>query len=125
MDGRRTAIVAGTGALLGALWWGTRELIASGAVCSTDDFDCLGIGLISMPIAVVLGTLLAWLAFRSLDLTKPAPAAITGSVLTTIFMILTIWIAVPAGAIVTGALGFAIGAAVTGTRRVSETATRD
>ena len=125
MDGRRTAIGAGTGALLGALWWGTREIIASGAVCSTDDFDCLGVGLISMPIAVVLGTLLAWLAFKSLDLTSPAPAAITGSVLTTIFMILTICIAVPAGAIVTGALGFAIGTAVTGTRRVSETATRD
>jgi hypothetical protein len=111
--------------LLGALWWGTRELIASGAVCSTDDFDCLGVGLISMPIAVVLGTLLAWLAFRSLDLVRPAQAAIAGAVLTTIFMILTIWISVPASAIVTGALGFAIGSAVTGTRRVSETATRD
>jgi hypothetical protein len=125
MNGRRLAIGAGIGALLGALWWGIRELIASGAVCSTDDFQCLGVGVIAMPVAAVLGGLLAWLALRSLHLDRPALAAAIGVVLTALFMILTVWIAVPAGAIVTGALGFAIGAAVTGTRRVSETAARD
>ncbi len=125
MDGRRIGIGAGIGALLGALWWGVRELIASGAVCSTDDFDCLGVGVISMPVAVVVGGLLAWLAYRALHEERPAAAAIIGVVLAALFMILTVWIAVPAGAIVTGALGFAIGAAVTGTRRVSETSARD
>jgi hypothetical protein len=125
MNGRRSATGAGIGAVLGALWWGVRELIASGTVCSTDDFDCLGVGVIAMPTAAVLGGVLAWLALRALHEPRPVLAAITGTVLTTLFMILTIWLAVPAGAIVTGALGFAIGAAVTGTRRVSETAARD
>jgi hypothetical protein len=125
MNRRRIALGAATGALLGALWWGVRELIASGAVCSTDDFDCLGVGVIAMPVAVVVGGVLAWLAYQALRLDRPATAAATGVVLTAIFLVLTIWIAVPAGAIVTGALGFAIGAAVTGTRRVSDTAARD
>ncbi|MFD9734491.1 hypothetical protein [Umezawaea sp. NPDC059074] len=125
MNWRRIGLAAGIGAVLGALWWGVRELIASGAVCSTDDFDCLGVGVISMPVAVVVGGVLGWLALRALHEERPAWAAGIGVVLAAVFMILTVWIAVPAGAIVTGALGFALGAAVTGTRRVSETAARD
>lgn len=122
MNPRRTATAAGIGAVLGALWWATTELITSGRVCSTDDFQCLGVGLIAIPTAVILGATIAWLAMRSLHFPRPAAAAITGTALTTLFMIL---ISVPAGAIVIGALGFAIGAAVTGTRTVSETAARD
>src|SRR4051794_32179154 len=125
MDGRRTALAAGTGALLGALWWGIRELIASGAICSTDDYDCLGTGVIAMPVAAIAGALLAWLVFRALNLPRPAAAAVIGAALTAILMILTIWFPIPAGAIITGALGFAIAAAVTGPRRVSETSARD
>ncbi|MET1075769.1 MAG: hypothetical protein ABWY11_24175 [Umezawaea sp.] len=125
MDGRRILTGAGIGAVLGALWWGARELIASGAVCSTDDFDCLGVGVISMPVAVVLGGLLAWLAMRALGLSRPAPAAVIGVLLAAIFLVLTVWIAIPAGTIVTAALGFAIGAAVTGTHSVNQTAARD
>lgn len=82
-------------------------------------------GVIAMPIAVVLGGLVAYLVYRATHLTRPALAATTGTLLTAILMLLTIWITVPAGEIVTGALGFAVAAAVTGTRRVSETAARD
>jgi cation transporter-like permease len=125
MNGQRIAVGAGVGAVLGAVWWGIWELISSGAVCSKDDWQCLGVGLVAIPVGMVVGGVVAWAVMRALGFDKPVLAAVVGILLTAFLMLLTIWAPVPAGQVIAAAIGFAIAAAVTQSRSVSQTAARD
>jgi hypothetical protein len=125
MNGQRIAIGAVVGAVLGAVWWGVWELISSGAVCSKDDWQCLGMGLISIPVGMVIGAVVSWAALRALGFAKPVLVAVIGILLASFLMLLTVWAPVTAGQVIAGAIGFAVAAAVTQTRSVSQTAARD
>ncbi|WP_248782398.1 hypothetical protein [Saccharothrix syringae] len=101
------------GALLGAGWWGVREFIAAGVVCSKDDWDCLGLGLVSIPVSLAVGVLVGWLLFLLLRQERPLGFSAVGVTFAAVLSLLTVWVNVPAGAVVAGALGFALASPVT------------
>lgn len=113
------------GAGLGAAWWGVRELIAAGAVCSKDDWNCLAMGLFSIPITLVVGVLLAWAVFRLAGVERALGMAAVGMFFAAVLTLLTVWVSVPAGGVVAGAMGFVLAAPVTARHRVGQTAGRD
>ncbi|ONI90486.1 hypothetical protein ALI22I_12175 [Saccharothrix sp. ALI-22-I] len=121
----RLVVGAALGAGLGAAWWGLRELIASGAVCSTDDWDCLALGLIAMPISLVVGVLLAWIVLKAARQDRPLGFAAVGVTFTAALTLLTVWVSVPAGSLAAGVIGFVLAAPVTARHPVSHTAARD
>jgi hypothetical protein len=121
----RMLIGALVGAGLGAAWWGVRELIAAGAVCSKDDWNCLAMGLFSIPITLVVGVLLAWALFRLAGVERALGMAAVGMFFAAVLTLLTVWVSVPAGGVVAGALGFVLAALVTARHRVGQTAGRD
>jgi ABC-type sulfate transport system permease subunit len=109
----RLVVGAALGAGLGAAWWGLRELIASGAVCSTDDWDCLALGLIAMPVSLVVGVLLAWIVLKAARQGRPLGYAAVGVTFTAVLTLLTVWVSVPAGSVAAGVIGFVLAAPVT------------
>jgi hypothetical protein len=121
----RALVGALVGAALGAGWWGVREGIASGAVCSKDDWDCLAMGLFAIPISLIVGVLLAWLLFRALRVERALSMAAVGMAFAAALTLMTVWVAFPASGVVAGALGFLLAAPVTAPRVVSHTAARD
>lgn len=125
MNGRRIAIGAITGAALGAGWWGVWQLIASGQVCTKDDWQCLGMGLLWIPVGMVLGGVIAWAVLRAVGVPRPGGVALFGVLISTVLTALTIWLPFPAAPIVTVALGFAVATTVTAGTSVSKTAARD
>ncbi len=120
-------LVAGAvlGAALGAAWWGLREFIASGAICSTDDWDCLALGLIAMPISLIVGVLISWLILRAAHQDRPLGYAAVGVTFTAALTLLTVWVSIPAGSVVAGVIGFVLAAPVTARHPVGHTAARD
>lgn len=120
----RVVVGAAMGAGLGAAWWGLRELIASGAVCSKDDWDCLGMGLVAIPVSLVVGVLLAWLVLAAARQERPLGFAAVGVTFTAVLTLLTVWVTIPAGAVVAGVVGFVLAAPVTARHPVGHTATR-
>lgn len=52
------------GVLLGLAWWGMFELIASGAVCTFDDWGCLSTFVTSVPIFAVVAAVAGGFALR-------------------------------------------------------------
>lgn len=121
----RVVVGAALGAGAGAAWWGLRELIASGAICSKDDWDCLAMGLFAMPISMVVGVLLGWVVLRAARQERPLGFAAVGVTFTAVLTLLTIWVSVPAGSVLAGALGFALAAPVTARHPVGHTSARD
>jgi len=121
----RLVVGAALGAGLGAAWWGLRELIASGAVCSTDDWDCLAVGLFAMPISLVLGVLVAWVVLKAAHQDRPLGYAAVGVTFTAVLTLLTVWVSIPAGSVAAGVLGFVLAAPVTARHPVSHTSARD
>lgn len=113
------------GAALGAAWLGLREFIASGAVCSTDDWDCLALGLVSMPLSLIVGLLLAWAVLRLAHQDRPLGFAAVGVTFTAALTLLTVWVSIPAGSVAAGLIGFVLAAPVTARHPVSHTAARD
>ncbi len=90
--GRRVALAAGVGALLGLAWWGVFGLIASGTVCTKDDYGCLGTAVMTVPIFAVVASVLGWLVLRALGVARAG------------------WLAVPATLVaVAGIVFFALG----------------
>ncbi|MFC6093265.1 hypothetical protein Q5530_25045 [Saccharothrix sp. BKS2] len=122
---RRLIIGVLVGVLVGAAWWGLREFIAAGVVCSTEDWDCLGLGLVSIPVGLVLGVLGAWLLFVATRRERPLGFAACGVAFTAVLTLTTVWVQVPAGGLLAGALGFALAAPVTARHPVGHTAGRD
>lgn len=120
----RLVIGALVGVLVGAVWWGLREFIAAGVVCSTDDWDCLGLGLVSIPVGLVLGVLLAWLLLVATRQARPLGFAAVGVTFTAVLTLTTVWVQVPGGGLLAGALGFALAAPVTARHPVGHTAGR-
>jgi hypothetical protein len=120
-------VVAGAvlGAGLGAAWWGLRELIASGTVCSTDDWDCLAMGLFAMPISLVVALLIGWGVLAAAHQDRPLGYAVVGVTFTAALTLLTVWVSVPAGSVVAGVIGFVLAAPVTARHPVGHTAARD
>ncbi|XVS65013.1 hypothetical protein ACQPYE_02820 [Actinosynnema sp. CA-299493] len=121
----RLVVGAVLGAGLGAAWWGLRELIASGAVCSTEDWDCLAVGLFAMPISLVVGVLIAWVILRAAHQDRPLGYATVGVTFTAVLTLLTVWVSIPAGSVAAGVLGFVLAAPVTARQPVSHTSARD
>lgn len=121
----RLVVGAALGAGLGAAWWGLRELIASGAVCSTDDWDCLAMGLIAMPVSLVVAVLLAWIVLKAARQDRPLGYAAVGVTFTAALTLLTVWVSVPAGSVAAGVIGFVLAAPVTARHPVGHTAARD
>lgn len=120
-------LVAGAlvGAGLGAAWWGLREFIASGAVCSTDDWDCLALGLFAMPVSLVVGVLVAWVVLKAANRERPLGFAAVGVTFTAALTLLTVWVSIPAGSVAAGVIGFVLAAPVTARHPVGHTAARD
>ncbi|MFI9010430.1 hypothetical protein ACIGNX_24655 [Actinosynnema sp. NPDC053489] len=116
---------AALGAVLGAAWWGLREFIASGAVCSTDDWDCLALGLLAMPVSLVVGILIAWPVLRAAHQDRPLGFAAVGVTFTAVLTLLTVWVSIPAGSVAAGAIGFVLAAPVTARHPVGHTSARD
>ncbi|MEU4446317.1 hypothetical protein AB0K14_04050 [Actinosynnema sp. NPDC050801] len=121
----RLVVGAALGAGLGAAWWGLREFIASGTVCSTDDWDCLALGLLAMPISLVVGVLLSWVVLKAARQDRALGFAAVGVTFTAALTLLTVWVSVPAGAVAAGAIGFVLAAPVTARHPVSHTAARE
>ncbi|QQQ76932.1 hypothetical protein IOD16_39350 [Saccharothrix sp. 6-C] len=121
----RLVVGAVLGAGLGAAWWGLRELIASGRVCSTEDWDCLAMGLFAMPISMVAGVLVAWVVLRAAHQDRPLGYAAVGVTFTAILTLLTVWVSIPAGSVAAGVLGFVLAAPVTAKHPVGHTSARD
>ncbi|MFD1146422.1 hypothetical protein [Saccharothrix hoggarensis] len=121
----RVVVGAVLGAVLGATWWGVRELIASGAVCSKDDWDCLAMGLFAMPVSLVVGLLVAWVVLRAARQDRPLGYAAVGVTFTAVLTLLTVWVSVPAGSVWAGVIGFVLAAPVTARHPVGHTAARD
>lgn len=120
----RVIIGALVGLGLGAAWWGLREFIASGAVCSKDDWDCLGLALVSIPVSLVAGILLAWLLLTATRQPRPLGFAAVGVTFTAVLTLTTVWVNVPASSLLAGVLGFALAAPVTARHPVGHTADR-
>lgn len=93
----RVIVGAVLGAGLGAAWWGLRELIASGAICSKDDWDCLAMGLFAMPISLVVGVLIGWIVLKAARQDRPLGFAAVGVTFTAVLTLLTVWVSVPPG----------------------------
>ncbi|WP_308258455.1 hypothetical protein [Saccharothrix obliqua] len=104
------------GAVLGAAWWGVRELIASGAVCSKDDWGCLSAGVVAVPVGVVVGVLVGWAVLAALHVTRPLGMAAVGVGIAAVLALGTTWVAFPASAVLAGAVGFALAAPLTAHR---------
>lgn len=85
--GRRVALAAGVGALLGLAWWGVFELIASGAVCSFEDWGCLGAAVKTMPVFTAVAAFLGWFALRSLGVSRPGWVAVPATLMSVVAMI--------------------------------------
>lgn len=116
---------AAVGAGLGAAWWALREFIAAGAVCSKEDWDCLAVGLFAIPVSLVVGVLLAWAVLGAARVQRPLGMAAVGMFFAAVLTLTTVWISVPAGGVLAGAIGFALAAPVTARHSVSQTAGRD
>ncbi|MDX8143507.1 hypothetical protein SK854_15385 [Lentzea sp. BCCO 10_0061] len=86
--GRRVALAAGVGALLGLAWWGMFELLASGAVCSKDDWGCLGAFVIATPVFAVAGAVAGGIALRSLSVSRAWLVAVPATLMAVVAMIL-------------------------------------
>ncbi|WP_143139010.1 hypothetical protein [Lentzea waywayandensis] len=86
--GRRVALAAGVGALLGLAWWGMFELLASGAVCSKDDWGCLGAFVIATPVFAVAGAVVGGIALRSLSVSRAWLVAVPATLMAVVAMIL-------------------------------------
>lgn len=121
----RAVVGAALGAGLGAAWWGLRELIASGAVCSKENWDCLAVGLFAIPVSLLAGVLLAWLVLAAAHQQRPLGFAAVGVTFTAVLTLLTVWVSVPAGGLLAGAVGFVLAAPVTARHPVGDTAARD
>ena len=121
----RVVVGAALGAGLGAAWWGLRELIASGAICSKDDWDCLAMGLFAMPISLVVGVLIGWIVLKAARQDRPLGFAAVGVTFTAVLTLLTVWVSVPAGGLAAGVIGFVLAAPVTARHAVGHTAARD
>ncbi|WP_447005443.1 hypothetical protein ACRAKI_02595 [Saccharothrix isguenensis] len=121
----RVVVGAALGAGSGAAWWGLRELIASGAICSKDDWDCLAMGLFAMPISMVVGVLVGWAVLKAAHQERPLGFATVGVTFTAVLTLLTIWVSVPAGAVLAGVIGFVLAAPVTARHPVGHTSARD
>jgi hypothetical protein len=120
----RLVVGAFLGAALGAAWLGLRELIASGTICSTDDWDCLAMGLFAMPISLVIGVLISWAVLKAAHQDRALGYATVGVTFTAVLTLLTVWVSIPAGSITAGVIGFVLAAPVTARHPVSHTSAR-
>ncbi|MFI6101759.1 hypothetical protein ACIA8G_39945 [Lentzea sp. NPDC051213] len=85
--GRRVALAAGVGALLGLAWWGVFELISSGAVCTFEDWGCLGTLVMTVPVFAVVGAVLGWFALRSLKVSRAGLVAVPATLMAVLAMV--------------------------------------
>ncbi|MEU4800935.1 hypothetical protein [Actinosynnema sp. NPDC023587] len=120
----RVVVGAAIGAGLGAAWWGVREFIASGAVCTKDNWNCLAMGLFAIPVSLVVGVLLGWFALTLLRFERPLAMAAVGMAFAAVLTLTTVWISIPASGVLAGALGFALAAPVTARHAVRHDARR-
>lgn len=95
--GRRVALAAGVGAFLGLAWWGVFGLISSGAVCSFEDWGCLGTAVMTLPVFTVVAAVLGWVALRALNVSRAGLLALPATlmaVVATVFLALGLpWLA--------------------------------
>lgn len=85
--GRRVALAAGVGAFLGLAWWGVFELIATGAVCSFEDWGCLGTAVKTMPVFTAVAAVTGWFALRSLGVSRAGWVAVPATLMAVVAMI--------------------------------------
>ncbi|MEV6712921.1 MULTISPECIES: hypothetical protein [Lentzea] len=113
--GRRVALAAGVGALLGLAWWGMFELLASGAVCSKDDWGCLQAFVIAAPVFAVLGAVVGGFALRALSVSRAWLVAVPATLMAVVAMVLLLGMTFLAFAVF--AALYALIAVLTGARR--------
>ncbi|KOV89760.1 hypothetical protein ADL03_02980 [Nocardia sp. NRRL S-836] len=87
------------GAFLGLVWWGVFGLIASGAVCTKDDYGCLGTAVVTVPVFAVVAAVAGWLVLRALKVSRAGPLAVPATLMAVaaiVFFVLGhFWAAVP------------------------------
>ncbi len=113
--GRRVALAAGVGALLGLAWWGMFELIASGAVCTFDDWGCLGTFVTAVPVFAVVAAVLGGVALRSLGESRAWLVAVPATLMAVVAMVFLL--AVPWTGFAVFAALYALIAVLTSSRR--------
>ncbi|MFD9706283.1 hypothetical protein [Lentzea sp. NPDC059081] len=75
------------GALLGLAWWGMFELIASGAVCTFDDWGCLGTFVMAVPVFAVVAAVLGGILLRSTGESRAWLVAVPPTLMATVAMV--------------------------------------
>ncbi|WP_143022653.1 hypothetical protein [Lentzea jiangxiensis] len=86
--GRRVALAAGVGALLGLAWWGMFELLVSGVVCSKDDWGCLQAFVIAAPVFAVAGAVVGGFALRAWKVSRAWLVAVPATLMAVVAMVL-------------------------------------
>jgi hypothetical protein len=85
--GRRVALAAGVGAFLGLAWWGVFHLISTGAVCTFEDWGCLGTFVKTVPVFAVAGAVLGWLVLRYLGVSRAGLVAVPATLMSVVAMV--------------------------------------
>ncbi len=85
--GRRVALAAGVGALLGLAWWGVFGLISSGAVCSFEDWGCLGTAVMTLPVFTVVAAALGWVSLHFLGVSRAGLVAVPATLMAVVAMV--------------------------------------
>ncbi|MFS8104319.1 hypothetical protein LFM09_45155 [Lentzea alba] len=85
--GRRVALAAGVGALLGLAWWGVFHLISNEVVCTDDEWGCLGTFVMTVPVFAVVGAVLGWLALRFLGVSRAGLVAVPATLMAVVAMV--------------------------------------
>ncbi|SEQ23389.1 hypothetical protein SAMN05216188_102496 [Lentzea xinjiangensis] len=85
--GRRVALAAGVGALLGLAWWGMFALISSGAVCSFEEWGCLSTFVTAVPIFAVAAAVLGGIALRSRGESRAWLVAVPATLMAVVAMV--------------------------------------
>jgi hypothetical protein len=75
------------GALLGLAWWGVFELIASGAVCSFEDWGCLGAFVTTVPVFAVVASVLGGFALSSAKVSRAWLVAVPATLMAVVAMV--------------------------------------
>lgn len=113
--GRRVALAAGVGALLGLAWWGVFEFIGSGAICTKEDWGCLRAAVIALPIFTVVATVAGWLALRALGVSRAGWLALPATLMA-VMALLFLAAGLPYLAFLIFAALYALGAVLTAQR---------
>ncbi|ACU34483.1 hypothetical protein KCV87_17955 [Actinosynnema pretiosum subsp. pretiosum] len=120
----RVVVGAALGAGLGAAWMWLRDRIVSGRVCTQEDWGCLELYLVMIPVGLVAAVLISWAVFAAAHVGRPLGTAAVSVAFAAALALLTVWFEIPGDVLLTSAVGFVLASPVTARRPVVHTAAR-